>query len=274
MAYTFDLEHAKKYGVDEAIFLNNIIFWIAKNKADGSNNHDGRTWTFNSAEKFTEVFPFWTGKQIRRISESLIKQGVLVKGNHNKAGYDRTTWFALSDESILPNRQMDLTKSVNGFSQTVTPIPDIKPYIKHISDSSESVKPQGKPKTANKSKSVETPEYIALRDKTREQFKKGFLTLTKTELTFDAVENTNLHRLVKEFINSPDTLYRIMKHLYTAKMKKDKEYLFNSFTPSGLYSARKRILSNTGGLSAEELSDLQYGSDAKKREIIAKVNSI
>jgi len=274
MAYSFDLEHAKKYGVDEAIFLNNAIFWISKNKADGVNLHDGRTWTFNSAEKYTEVFPFWTAKQIRRISESLIKQGVLIKGNYNKMGGDRTSWFALSDESILPNGQMQIAKQSRRFDQTVTPIPDIKQDIIHISDSHESDQHTCKPKKSPKHKVEESPEYIALRDKTKEQFKKGFLALTKSELVFDASENTNLKRLTKEFLGKPETLYKIMKHLYSSKMKKDKEYAFNAFTPSGLYSARKRILSNMGGLTPEEMSDLSYGTNAQKKAVLDKVNAI
>ena len=45
MTYTFDTILAAKYGVNEAIMLNNFIYWIAKNEANGKHFHDGRYWT-------------------------------------------------------------------------------------------------------------------------------------------------------------------------------------------------------------------------------------
>jgi len=101
MVYHFDIEHAKKYGVDEAIMLQNFIFWIRKNKASGRHFHDNHYWTFNSKNAFAELFPFWTEAQIKRILNSLKDQGVIVLGNYNKIPYDRTNWYALADESLL-----------------------------------------------------------------------------------------------------------------------------------------------------------------------------
>lgn len=137
MDYHFDLEHAKAYGVEEAIMLHNFIYWLRHNRANRKNLHEGRTWTYNTLEAFVELFPFWTVGQIRRILDSLISQGVIVKGNHNARAYDRTCWYSLADESLLElpapicrNQQMDLPKPTNGFAETDGPIPDIKPDSK------------------------------------------------------------------------------------------------------------------------------------------------
>lgn len=141
MDYHFDVDQAKTYGVDEAIMLQNFIFWIRHNKANKENQHEveiegkaqTRTWTYNTVETFAELFPFWKAGQIRRILDSLIKQGVLVKSNHNARAYDRTCWYALADESLLElpsicrNQQMDLSKSTNATAETSEPIPDLKP---------------------------------------------------------------------------------------------------------------------------------------------------
>ena len=140
MNYHFDLEHAKKYGAEEAILLQNFIFWIRHNKANGTtHDRDGRTWTYNSQRALGVLFPFWTRKQIRRILDSLIVQGVLILGEYNKAAYDKTSWYALSDESILqldapkedesigPNGPIDVPESANGLAQTGGPIPDLNP---------------------------------------------------------------------------------------------------------------------------------------------------
>jgi hypothetical protein len=143
MEYSFDVDHAKRYGLEEAVMLHNFIFWIRHNRANRKNLHDAeilrdgvivkepRTWTYNSLEAFGELFPFWSVRQIRRILGSLIEQGVIVRGNHNTRAYDRTCWYALSDESLLglnapicQNGQMDLPKPADGSAGTDTPIPD------------------------------------------------------------------------------------------------------------------------------------------------------
>lgn len=153
--YNFSVNFAKKYGLEEAILLQNIIFWIAKNKVNGKHHYDGRTWTYNSIKAFTELFPFWSERQIRRILKSLIQQGALITGNYNKLPFDRTLWYALKDEEyflsfinidftkseidILPNGkisndQMVISTNANGKisnDQTVKPIPDNKPDNKH-----------------------------------------------------------------------------------------------------------------------------------------------
>lgn len=132
MKYMFDVELAKKYGLEEAIFLENLIFWVIRNRANQTNYFDGRTWTYNSVRAFNVLFPFWTTKQIRRVLDSLLKQGVIVKGNYNQNPYDRTLWYALDEEDtfICQYGQVDLPKPPNEFCKKGQPIPDIKPDSK------------------------------------------------------------------------------------------------------------------------------------------------
>ena len=132
MRYSFNINLAKKYGLEEAIFLENLIFWVIRNRANQTNYFDGRTWTYNSVRAFNVLFPFWTTKQIRRVLDSLLKQGVIVKGNYNKNPYDRTLWYALAEEDtfICQYGQVDLPKPPNEFCEKGQPIPDIKPDIK------------------------------------------------------------------------------------------------------------------------------------------------
>lgn len=98
---SFNTITAIKYGVNESIFLNNLIFWISVNKANNINFHDGKTWSYNSMEAFTKIFPFWSIGQIKRIIDSLKEQGVIISGNYNQSPYNRTMWYALTDESII-----------------------------------------------------------------------------------------------------------------------------------------------------------------------------
>lgn len=131
MQYSFDIEVAKRYGVDGAIILNNMQFWIEKNKANKKHFHDDYYWTYNSIKAFEELFPFWTRKQIRRILETLEKKEAIKTGNFNKAGYDRTKWYTIAQtvNSICPNGQMEMPKQSNGIDQKGKPIPYINTYI-------------------------------------------------------------------------------------------------------------------------------------------------
>lgn len=132
MTYQFDADIAALYGVDEAIMINNLAFWIRKNEANGKHFHDGRFWTYNSTEAFTKLFPFWTARQVRRILKSLEENGVIVTGNYNTSAYDRTTWYAFGN-SFLQNGKFHFTKTANGEAETQTCIykadnnTDIKP---------------------------------------------------------------------------------------------------------------------------------------------------
>ena len=130
MHYSFDIDLAQQYGVNEAIMLQNFIYWIAKNAANGKNYHDGRYWTYNSVAALVTLFPFWSYKQVRNILASLIKQGCLVEGNYNEMKYDRTKWYALGDEIVKCNCQnwkFDSPETQNPFAQKGNPIPYNKP---------------------------------------------------------------------------------------------------------------------------------------------------
>lgn len=138
---TFQADVAAEYGVDEAIMIAFFQFWIEKNHANKRHNHDERTWTYNSQVALTRMFHFWSRKQIRRIMASLISQGVLITGEYNKQGYDRTTWYAFEDQAKwlktaktnkCPNGPMDMPKRANPDAQKGQPIPVTYQLLTHI----------------------------------------------------------------------------------------------------------------------------------------------
>lgn len=132
MEHNFNLSIAKKFGVEEAIIIHNIYFWTLKNKANGKHFHDGNYWTYNSIEAFTELFPYWSRRQIERILKNAVEKGAIIKGNYNKIAYDRTTWYALTEtvKSIYANGEMETTEWGNGSTQSGETIPDSKPDSK------------------------------------------------------------------------------------------------------------------------------------------------
>lgn len=100
MFFQFDSEIAKKYGVNEAIFIYNIFFWLNHNQANRKHFYKGRYWTYNTKKAFIELFPFWTYDQVRNIIKKLQENTVLLTDNFNENTWDRTTWYSLSDELI------------------------------------------------------------------------------------------------------------------------------------------------------------------------------
>lgn len=136
MNHNFNIEVARLYSIEEAIILENMFFWIQKNKANGKHFYDGDYWTYNSAEAFTELFPYWSAHQIRRILKRMEDNNLIKKGNYNKLTYDRTSWYAITQHafSVLTNsisqiHKMEVTESQNGISETAKPIPDINTSI-------------------------------------------------------------------------------------------------------------------------------------------------
>jgi len=100
MHHLFDVSIAESYGVNVAIFLNNIAHWIKKNIANNKHFYNERYWTYNTLEAWTVIFPYWTQKQVKTIIRNSIKSGLLLKANHNKRKGDRTSWFSLTDQAL------------------------------------------------------------------------------------------------------------------------------------------------------------------------------
>jgi hypothetical protein len=135
MNHSFDVDLATKYGVDEAIFIENMRFWIAKNKANQRHFYDGRWWTYNSAKAFSELFPYWSTKQISRIIAKLQDAGVLLSGNFNPNPYDRTKWYSLSGDIDFPKwANGEDEKGESTFPKTGKSNTDTKTNIKPDND--------------------------------------------------------------------------------------------------------------------------------------------
>lgn len=143
-SHMFDINIATKHGLVEAILIQNLSFWITKNRANEKNLHDGRYWTYNTTKAFCELFPYLTKNKINTAVSKLIKNNVIKQGNYNKSNYDRTRWFSFVNESLyLPEidaktsvdkistkTEMGLLKIRNGLSQKQNTIPDSKPDSK------------------------------------------------------------------------------------------------------------------------------------------------
>lgn len=137
--FYFNGEVAKVYGVDGAVMLHHFVHWLQYNNLHGLNQHEGKVWTYNSAQAYRQFFPFWTAEQVRRVLRNLEKAGGIETGNFNRMGMDRTKWYTITPrvgelyelhlpqfgerqngfshptESISPNDKMHLGKRRNQY---------------------------------------------------------------------------------------------------------------------------------------------------------------
>lgn len=220
MDYSFNGEIAQIYGVNEAVFIHNLYWWIAKNEANGRHYYDGRNWTYNSMEAFAKLFPFWSKRQIWRIIDKLKNNGAIFIGNYNKKGFDRTQWYALSEDIVrayqttvlLPNGNTHITKQSLPCYQTVTPIPDINTDIN--TDIKENIKEKNcfddliNKFTENDLLKTTIKNYLQMRKE-----RKKFPTENALELIFKKLskydDQTKINMLEKSIVNAWTDVYEI-----------------------------------------------------------------
>lgn len=94
----FDIDDAREHGVVAAVLIQNLRFWIVHNRANRTHEFNGRTWTFNSAKAFVELFPYLSEDQIQRQMKKLADTGVLLRRADPEEPWNRTTWYAFVDE--------------------------------------------------------------------------------------------------------------------------------------------------------------------------------
>lgn len=135
MEHSFNTKIAKEYGIEEAIILQHLYFWIEKNKANKKHFHNGRYWTYNSSSAIHEIFDYIPSSTISRKLKNLETKGLILIDNFNDNKYDRTQWFALTDfaEELLDNGCLKMEnpflKMKNGDEQNEKTIPYNKPNI-------------------------------------------------------------------------------------------------------------------------------------------------
>ena len=110
----FDIEDAKKHGVNKAILLYNLKYWLDKNKANRRNIHQHKSklyyWTYNSANAFSKLFPYFSVSSIDRWLRELETDGYLISANYNKIKFDKTK---LNEEELRKYNSLDDVEKVS-----------------------------------------------------------------------------------------------------------------------------------------------------------------
>ena len=92
---------AKVLGLNEAIVVQQVHYWLEINRKAKINLYDNRTWTYNTYEKWqNENFDFWSTRTVMRIFVNLFDKGIFIRGNYNKKKYDKTTWVSIDYDKL------------------------------------------------------------------------------------------------------------------------------------------------------------------------------
>ena len=125
-------ELAAEIGFNESIVLLQLEYLISIS----TNERDGRLWTYHSLEDLREkFFPWWSRATISRTIKSLRDADLIIVDNFNRAGFDRTQWFALNYDGIgglesirvdasISQNEKSMSHSEQSMSQDETPIPE------------------------------------------------------------------------------------------------------------------------------------------------------
>lgn len=101
--------------LDEAVILQQIHYWIEKKQ----NYREGRYWVYNSMENWMRQFPWIKSRTtLTRYFNNLEKKGLLITGNYNKAGFDKTKWYTI-DYSTLSNFEQRLYRTCTTSDQNL-----------------------------------------------------------------------------------------------------------------------------------------------------------
>ena len=142
MRHSFNTDVAERYGLQEAILLDWIVFWLVENERNERNFYEGRCWVFNSAKALAEKFHYLSPNTIQKTLKRLEDAGIIISGNFNKNKFDRTKWYSIADEYryLLKEHRSDaenlkedakqnpqsedasgVSQSASGFSQSASP---------------------------------------------------------------------------------------------------------------------------------------------------------
>ena len=99
-------------GLNEAIFLQQVHFWISHPRAP---QREGRSWHYEKQDDWLNQFPFWPKRTLERIISNLKKQKLLIVKQMRVKARDRTNWYSIDYDLLntLGLEQKPVDKSVD-----------------------------------------------------------------------------------------------------------------------------------------------------------------
>lgn len=106
-------ELACKIGLNEAIILQQLNYWINKS----TNTYDGKRWVYNTYNDWQKQFPWWSISTIKRSLQRLKKMDLIITANYNQLPQDRTVWYSINYGKINELAAQDNNKDLKDLPE-------------------------------------------------------------------------------------------------------------------------------------------------------------
>ena len=94
----FDVDVARRCGVNAAILLSDIQYWCERSKGDPAHLREGRVWMWSSLDEFAQRHPYMSFAQVRFALRQLRQNEMVLTLRH---GGNSTIWYAPSEVSCV-----------------------------------------------------------------------------------------------------------------------------------------------------------------------------
>lgn len=101
---------AKSIGLEEAIILQQLHYWLNNSKVEGR-IEEGEKWIYNSYQEWQDNFPFWSVQQIQRIFLNLEKSGVVISAKLDAKKHDQTKFYRIDYDALCAMEHINFDSS-------------------------------------------------------------------------------------------------------------------------------------------------------------------
>ncbi len=74
--------------ISAAIVFNHLFFWLKENKIKDQNQHEDRTWMYDSVATIKKHFSYLSVQQVTDALLLLVKHEYVIKGHFNKNKFE------------------------------------------------------------------------------------------------------------------------------------------------------------------------------------------
>lgn len=115
---------ATKVGLNEAIFVQQLHYWLDINRKAKRNIIHGTVWSYNTYAQWRQQFPFWSDKTLRRTVKSCEDQGLIRSAQLSPDKRDRTLYYTIRYERLT---ELELEIQNERAGEDPDPDPDPNP---------------------------------------------------------------------------------------------------------------------------------------------------
>ena len=87
---------AKLIGLNEAIFLQQLHYWLRTSKHD----HEGRSWVYNTYDEWHAQLSFYSLRTIKTIIANLQRKKLIIVKKLSSKALDRTNYFTIDYDQL------------------------------------------------------------------------------------------------------------------------------------------------------------------------------